>query len=360
MKVEEYDRNMRSNEGAGGGMRWLLPTEAPFRLSGFAWFREDRVYRRLPVTPRWPLPEAVDALANCTAGGQIQFRTDSPKLAVRVRLSGPANMNHMPATGQCGFDCYLGSPKQQRYCSTTKYDHRKTEYECVMFDFPEPEMRNVTLNFPLYQGVREVLVGLGSGAQVEEPVAYDDDRPVVVYGTSITQGGCAARPGLAYTNILSRRLNREFINLGFSGSGRGEPEVARTMAEIPDPGCLVLDYEANASADGLLEKTLAPFIGILREAHPETPMLVVSRPRFASENFNEDAVAARLRRRDFQQRTVEERRADGDDRIFFFDGGGLLGEDFDECTVDGAHPTGLGFWRMARALEPVLAEILGA
>ena len=351
-------------EDTGGGWCWHVPTERPFRLAGFAWFEQDHVYRRLPKAPQWPLPEAVDALANSTAGGQIQFQTDSPRLAVRVRLAGPANMNHMPATGQCGFDCYMGPPRCQRYCSTTKYDHRLTEYECTLLDFPPSAtgspMRNVTLNFPLYQGVEDVRIGVSPDARLLAPPPYDSDQPVVVYGTSITQGGCASRPGMAYTNILSRRLNRPFINLGFSGSGRGEPEVAHVMAEVPDPGCFVLDYEANASADQRLEKTLADFIDILRDAHPDTPILVVSRIRFAMESFSEDAVADRLKRRDFQQHEVERRRAAGDDRIFFHDGADLLGDDFDECTVDGAHPTDLGFLRIAHGLAPVLARVLGA
>lgn len=359
MAAGKDDRAVMANEEANNLLKWHAPTKEPFRLAGFAWFRHDRVYRRFPVKPQWPLPEPVDDLANRTAGGQIQFRTDSPKLFVRARLAAPANMNHMPATGQCGFDCYIGPPKQQRYCSTTKYDHTQTSYECMLFDLAPSEMRNVTLNFPLYQGMKEVLVGLTPNARIEAPPPYDDDRPVVVYGTSITQGGCAARPGMAYTNILSRRLNRPFINLGFSGSGKGEPEVARTMAEIPNPACFVLDYEANAWVDGILEKTLAEFIAILRAAHPRTPILVVSKIRYAGELFKEEMLQGRLVRRDFQRQMVEDLRGNGDDRILFFDGADMLGEDFDECTVDGAHPTDLGFRRMAQALEPVLEGILG-
>ena len=352
------DRNDRNGE-ADDGLCWHAPTEPPFRLAGLAWFERDRTYRRLPLSPPCPLPESVDQLANCTAGAQIQFRTDSRRLTVRVQLAGAANMNHMPATGQCGFDCYVGPPKRQRYCNTTKYDHRQTSYEYAMFDLPTRERRNVTLNFPLYQGVSEVWVGLDSGANVEAPPAYDGDTPIVVYGTSITQGGCASRPGMAYTNILSRRLNREFVNLGFSGSGRGEPEVARTIATIPDAACFVLDYEANAG-QGRLEDTLGEFLDVLRDAHPTVPILVVSRIRFARESFCGDAVAERLKWRDFQRHTVDRRRAAGDGRIFFLDGSELLpGENFDECTVDGAHPTDLGFWHMARGLVPSIEAILG-
>jgi hypothetical protein len=299
----------------------------------------------------------VDDLANCTAGGQVQFRTDSRKLSVKVKLAAPASSDHMPQTGVAGFDCYLGPPKRQRYCSTTRFAFRADSYTCPLFDFPNRRMRNVTLNFPLYQGVKDVLVGLEPGARAQAPPPYDDARPVVVYGTSITQGGCAARPGMVFTNILSRRLNRPFVNLGFSGSGKGEPEVARSVAEIPDPACYVLDYEGNAG-DGLLEQTLGTFIGILREAHPETPVLVVSKVRMARDHFSPAAIRTCEEKREFQRRAVEERRAAGDEHIHFLDGGGLLGRDFDECTVDGVHPTDLGFWRIAKGLAPVLRGIL--
>jgi lysophospholipase L1-like esterase len=339
-------------------LKWHSPKDAPFGLAGFAWFATDRVYRRLPAKPKYPLPKPVDSLANCTAGGQIRFQTDSSRLSVRVRLSGVANMNHMPATGQCGFDCYIGPMGRQRYCNTTKYDHKQQSYECVLFDLPRTEMRNVTLNFPLYQGVVEVLVGLDEKAEILPPPPYKNDKLVVVYGTSITQGGCACRPGMAYTNILSRRLNVEFINLGFSGSGRGEPEVAQTIAEIPNPACFVLDYEANCVSAELLQKTFPEFIRILRSAHPNVSILAISRIPTASESFNQAARKTRLERRDFQKRTVDELRAKGDRMISFKDGSDLLGEGFDECTVDGSHPTDLGFLRMADGLTPVLKKIL--
>lgn len=337
-------------------LQWHSPKDPPFHLAGFAWFDKERIYRRLPVNPAHPVRPEVDSLANSTAGGQIRFQTDSPRLWLRVNLKGPGTMDHMPATGQCGFDCYLGSPGQQRYRSTTRFDHTKNEYECALFENASREMRSVTLNYPLYQGVDEVLVGLDSDAEVLPPAPYQRAGRVIVYGTSITQGGCANRPGMAYTNILSRRINLEFINLGFSGNGRGEPEMAHNIAEIEHPACVVLDHEANSGES--LRDTLPEFLRILREAHSQVPILIVSRPRFAAENFDESSRQSRLALMEFQKGTVQALRDQGDERIFFHDGVDLLGEDFDECTVDSVHPTDLGFLRMADALEPVLEGIL--
>jgi lysophospholipase L1-like esterase len=352
----QLDANMRIEQSDDSNLNWYAPTEEPFQVAGFAWQRQEGRYRRLPAAPAWALPEAVDALANCTAGGQIRFTTDSTMLSVKVKLTGAADMYHMPATGQCGFDCYIGVVGEQYYYGTTRYDHRLAEYESVLFADMEKEQRTVTLNMPLYQGVEEVLIGLDKDAQVAPPPAYYSDKKVVVYGTSVTQGGCASRPGMAYTNILSRRFNLEFLNLGFSGNGKGEPELARILAEIEDPACLILDYVGNVSTEQL-QKTLPDFIAIYREKHPYTPILVISRITHAKERFQSQMAQERAERKQIQIRTVEQCREKGDANIYFCDGSELLGENAHECTVDGAHPTDLGFLRMADGLEPVLQRI---
>lgn len=354
-----YDASMKVGEQAGPGLQWHSPMEAPFRLAGFPWLHADRRYRRLPVRPDWPLPEAVDRLADCTAGGQIQFVTNASALAIRVRLSGPADMYHMPATGQCGFDCYIGPPGEQQYFATVKYDLRQSDYECLLFDKGERDDKVITLNFPLYQGVQEVMIGLPPGASVSPPPAYADDRKIVIYGTSITQGGCASRPGMAYPSLVSRRLNREVVNLGFSGNGKGEPELARIIAQIEDPACLVLDYEANVDT-AALERTLPPFIEIYREKHPEVPILVVSRITHAKEKFEEQMRKDRAERKEIQRQAVAWRHSRGDGHIYFVDGSRLLGDFAQDCTVDGSHPTDWGFHLMAEGLTPVIHRALAS
>lgn len=358
----EQEQEQEQQQRQQAAIEWHSPTEKPFRLTGFPWFEQDRVYRRLPVKPDYPIRPEVDWLANHTAGGQIAFQTDSRQIWVKVRLRAPADMNHMPATGQCGFDLYLGRPGEQRFYGVTKYDLKATSYEYKLLETGPAAagLKAVTLNFPLYQGVEEVLIGLDAGAQVLPFPPYAYRGRLIFYGTSITQGGCASRPGMAYTNILSRRLNIETVNLGFSGNGKGDPELAKLIAQIPNPRLLVLDYEPNCVSTELLRETLPQFIRIYREAHPSVPILVVSRIPFAHDLVHEDVLQAREERREFQRQTVEMFRSSGDANIFFYDGSTLLGDDFDECTVDGIHPTDLGFLRIANGLEPVLRGILGA
>ena len=229
----------------------------------------------------------------------------------------------------------------------------------MLFENLPREMRNVTVNMPLYQGVEELSLGLDPDARILPPPPYAREGRCVVYGTSITQGGCASRPGMLPTNILSRRLNVEFINLGFSGNGRGEPELARLVAEIENPLAYVLDYEGNAGGIEQLRETLPEFIRILRAGHPTTPIVVLSCTRWAGEVFSEKTKAERAVRRTFQRETVEALREAGDAPIEFADGSKFYGEDSaDECTVDGVHATDLGFLRIADAWTPILGRVL--
>ncbi len=268
-------------------------------------------------------------------------------------------MHHMPATGQSGFDVYVGPVGKAKYCGTLAGSPADTTYQGQLLELPGKVLRVITINFPLYQGVKELSLGLLAGARLLPPPAYEGSGRIIVYGTSITQGGCASRPGMAYTNILSRRFNYEFINLGFSGSGRGEPEMACLLAEIPRPAAYLLDYQANAQGLAGLRQTLPEFIRLLREKHPRVPILVISRLPYARIGYDQAARQEYLRSRDFQASLVKKLRRQGERLTFFHDGQTLLGKkDWWEATVDGVHPTDLGFLRMADGLTPVLKRIL--
>lgn len=360
MNISKFDKNMAIKKADKNGLAWYLPHEKPFTLSGFNWFSQDKVYRRFPVKPPFPLSEGVDGLAWCTAGGQIKFRTDSEKICLKVKLGDGGAMDHMPQTGMSGFDLYTGEPGKETFYSVTRFACGATEFTSELFTCSIRKLRTFTINFPLYKGVSEVMIGLQAGARVAAPPAYRTKMPIVVYGTSITQGGCASRPGSCYTNILSRRLNMPFINLGFSGSGKGEPDVARTMALIKNPALLVLDYEANSTGCDAFSKTLPEFIAILRAAHQKTPILVISKIRFGQEALAGDPGKSsdRIKCKLMQQKLVKTLQKAGDKNIHFLDGSQLLGKDYWECTVDNVHPTDLGFFRMADGIEPMLRKII--
>jgi len=354
--AEKLDPNMTLKKADADGIIWLDPREAPFNLSGFEWISEDNVYRRLPVRPDWEIRDAVDQLANETAGGQIRFRSDSKKILLRVELREKSGMYHMPATGQSGFDLYIKDGEVQRYVKTTRFPADTIRYQVELLNSDQKQMRDFTLNFPLYNGVNSVLVGIEAQSRIRTPKPFSRPGKIVIYGTSITQGGCVARPGMAYSNILSRKLDVAFVNLGFSGNGRGEPALAHLINQISGTSFIILDYEANAG-NTILE-TLNPFVSILREKHPDTPILIMSKIRYAREPIGSLADKELMRRRDFQRNLVDERRISGDKNIYFLDGSEILGDDYDECTVDGTHPTDLGSARIADVLQVAIDEIL--
>ena len=341
---------------------WYDPKEAPFRVSGLNWFKQEKLYRRFPIGSQPMLEEVAPGVAFLCVdptGGQIAFRTDADQIVVAAKLTGALSMDHFAATGQCGIDLYLRQPWEDGYKfeQVTRFPHTKDQYVCRMIRNGNREMKDALLNLPLYIGVDELLIGLPKDAKVEAPKPFDHDKPIVFYGTSVTQGGCASRPGMLYTNILSRWMNREFFNFGFSGSGKGEKEVVELIAQVEDPAMLVINYEANAG-DGLFE-SLDPMLDIFRAKYPEVPILLGTRMHVQYEVNNEQSRSQRDRKREFQRACVERRRAEGDLNIHFIDGRDVVGEDVvHECFVDGDHPTDLGFYMIAKGLKPVLEELL--
>lgn len=358
LNVEELDEDMKLQVAKGDQMKWFDPREKPFKINGFAWLKNKKQFRRLPEQSETNISDPVDLLANCPAGGQFRFQTNAKKLTVKVSLAGKANMHHMTAVGQCGFDCYIGEPTDQLFCNASRYDHLHQEYEFTFFERHNNDHMNITLNFPLYQGVDQVQVGIDKDAYVAAPPEYDSDKKIIFYGTSITQGGCATRPGMAYTNILSRRFNQEFINLGFSGNGKGEESMARLISEIENPALLVLDYEPNCVSTELYMETLPRFIQTYREVHSEVPILLLSQFPYAAEAIDKYLYEDRLKRLDFQKTLIEQLKQKGDKHIYFYEGKNLLPDYQDECTVDGVHPTDLGFMSIADRLTPILEKIL--
>ncbi|MEN8230125.1 MAG: SGNH/GDSL hydrolase family protein [Bacteroidota bacterium] len=354
--AQKLDPNMTLSKVDADGIAWFDPREEPFDLSGFEWIKEDKVYRRLPVDPDWEIRAAVDGLANHTAGGQIRFRSNSKRIFVKVELRERSGMYHMPATGQSGFDLYVRNGEIQRYVRTTRFPHDTIRYKAKLYDVQDEQMRSFTLNFPLYNGVNSVLVGVEQGSKVDIPLPFKRPGKIVIYGTSITQGGCVVRPGMVYSNILSRKLDVQFVNLGFSGNGKGEPALAHLINQIPDTRMIILDYEANAGKT--IIQTLGPFIDILREKHPETPILIMSKIWYASATPGSTSHKNWIDLRDFQSSLVSERRDAGDKNIYFLDGSTVLGDDYDECTVDGVHPSDLGSLRIANALQAAILDNL--
>lgn len=358
--AEKYDQAMAIKNDSPKNLRYLGVDDADWRLSGFAFRHHNEPLHRLPDSKEFP--KAVSALARHTAGGRLDFISNTTRIWVKVKLKDASHMYHMPDTGSCGFDLYYGPPGESFFIGTSRFKAGTDKYESKMHLYKfDGEFHHFTLNFPLYSGIKSLKIGIDKEAKIHQPVPWTDDRPLVFYGSSITQGGCASRPGMAYPTILGRRLNRPVFNFGFSGSGQGEAVVARQLAKISAPSLFLLDYDGNALLEGM-QKTLHDFISILRQSHPETPLIVLSSLRYSREiplTGNPDIQLPSLAASaDFQRREVEQRQAAGDKNIYFIHGGTLHGKLWHEYLVDGIHPSDQGFIRTADELEKIITKIL--
>ena len=343
----------------GREVAWHSALREPFALEGLP-------FRSGPDAPLWRLPgpeaapyvtrEGADGLLRHTAGACVRFRTDSRFVAVRALLVDSCDMNHMPRAGSAGFDLYRGAGTASHHAGTAQPNRDEAELvRMLLVRGDEDEgMDSWQLNFPLYGGVTLVQIGLAPGAAVEPPAPHRLG-PLCFYGSSITQGGCASRPGNAYTAMVCRALDAEQINLGFSGCARGELAMAELIASLDGLSAFVLDYDHNAPDAGHLAATHEPFFRAFRARRPDLPVLVMSRPDVWT-GSSPEIVA----RREVVRRTVENALAAGDRHVRFLDGALLFGaENRDDCSVDRCHPNDLGFRRMADAVIPALRELIG-
>lgn len=348
MEIHDIDSNLKVEKTLGvEDIVFRDVREEPFDVYGFYDYRNQRPFKRIPDDVARATNEGVAFLFTNTAGGRVRFTTDSPYVAIRCKMPTVCRFEHMPLTGTSGFDLYVNN----KFRATFIPPFDMTDgYESLVW-LGEPVKRELTVHFPLYNDVSDLWVGVRNGSYVEHGNQYLPLSPVVYYGSSITQGGCASRPGNAYQNIITRRLNVDHINLGFSGSGRGEEAIVRYMAGL-DMCAFVSDYDHNAPNAEHLLRTHYPLYRAVRDAHPDIPYIIVSRPDFRFDPMSSD-------RRDAVYATYRRALAEGDRRCYYIDGESMFrGPDEDMCTVDGCHPNDRGFALMADAIGCVLSESL--
>lgn len=322
-------------------------------VEGRAFDDTENYFDRLPKRARGIVRDAVWNLSRHTSGMAAYFEADSPQIYVRYALlNRELAMPHMPATGVSGVDLYAMTDGGWRWLAT--HLPRAQEIETVLAGGIAPGRRAYHLNLPLYNGVTSLEIGVPRGAAFV-PVAPRRERPILFYGTSITQGGCASRPGLSFTQILGRRLNRPMLNFGFSGNGRTEIEVIRFLGEL-DPAIFVIDTIANTSAEQISQR-MEPLVRELRRMRPKTPILLLDE-RMRDEAALAPALLADHRARARALRSAfDNLTAAGVEYLHHRGGDDLLGSD-GEGTVDGSHPNDLGMMRYASALDPDLRRTL--
>lgn len=343
-RIEEIDKNMAVvTRLTDTDIEWYDVHEAPFALHGFNEPQEkDQPFRRLPEDVAEATNPGVATLALNTAGGRVRFITDSPYVAIHVEMKELSPMDHMAFTGIFGFDLYVRVDGRETYKGTFRPSTSMIPGYESKLALPEGGPHEVTINFPLYNRVDRLFVGLKENSCVSAPNPYKYSVPVVYYGSSITQGGCASRPGNSYQAMISRALDCDYINLGFSGSAKGEDAIVEYMSNMK-MSVFVCDYDHNAPTVEHLRNTHEKLYRAVRAKQPDLPIIFVTKP----DTHQPDT----FERREVIRATYEKAVAEGDQNVAFINGGELFaGENYDDCTVDLCHPNDLGFYRMAQGI----------
>ena len=354
MDITEIDKNFKLPQVNETDIEWFDAREAPFALHGIFFDEGTDRFMRMPYDAADKVSVGVRLGAHIATGGRLRFITDSKYVAIKAVIPSYFPMNHMPVVGSHGFSLYSGG----RFCGMytppnaeiVKANPNNLAFQGIRYIWSEKAC-DFDLYFPLYGGVIRLYIGLKKGCVLKAPKAYTHTKPIVFYGSSITQGGCASRSGNDYVSLVCKWLDSDFINLGFSGNAKGEPTMAEHLASL-DASAFVLDYDYNAPSVEHLQTTHYPLYERIRSAHKATPILFISKP-----DFEYDGQSAK--RRAVIIETYEKAKANGDKNVAFIDGETLFGTfGRDGCTVDTCHPNDLGFYRMAETVYPVLKALL--
>ncbi|MGV8090372.1 MAG: SGNH/GDSL hydrolase family protein [Mangrovibacterium sp.] len=326
-----------------------------FELIGKGFPDTENLYERLPASLKDKTRPPVWSLSKNCSGLAIRFRTNSRIIAAKWELTGDVVMNHFAPTGIKGVDLYCLEKGKWLFVNSGRPNGKASS--AVIINHMEGKEKEYMLYLPLYDGVSHLEIGVEPRASVENPLVDSPrkDKPVVVYGTSITQGGCASRVGMSYTNQLSRMLDRQFINLGFSGNGQLDLEIAEAMSGI-DASCFVIDCLPNVTGKQMEEKYIR-FFEIIREKNPEVPVLLVENVLFTHTAFDLQASSLVHEKNALLYSYYRDLKRKGDRNVYYLKAEGLIGDDL-EGTVDGVHLTDLGFKRQAEHFYPVLKKII--
>ncbi|MFN7626748.1 MAG: SGNH/GDSL hydrolase family protein [Pirellula sp.] len=323
-------------------------------VEGKAFEQTEAFFDRLPAKAKGNVPDSVWGLSKHSAGMMVRFQTDAPEIHVDFALtSANLAMPHMPATGVSGLDLYARDESGQWKWVAVFPPKSQTTIGALVQGLPAGN-RDYAIYLPLYNGTERLKLGVPKGSSFQT-VAPRNDKPIVFYGTSITQGACASRPGMPHPAILGRRLDLPTVNLGFSGSGRMDLSLASLMSEV-DAAVYVVDCLPNMTAEEVNARTI-PFIHQLRASRPTVPILLVEDRSYSGAWLIESQRERNRTSRIAFQEQVRRLRDAGDEKINLLLGDSLLGDDRDD-TTDGSHPSDLGFLRHANAFEPALRKLL--
>ena len=333
------------------------PAQDPAQvITGQAW--PDEVadyYDRLPIRAEKFVRKPVWDLSKNSAGLQLQFISDASEIIVKYTVSGALNMPHMPSTGVSGVDLYAKDAKGNWVWAGPKFSFKDT----IVYRYTNlsPEKRTYTLYLPLYNSVKWMQISVPEESSFV-PLPANTKKPVVIYGTSIAQGGCASRPGMAWTNILSRHIEHPVINLAFSGNGRMETELVDLLAEV-DASLFVIDCLPNMTSGYIpsrgLKNRIVNTFKILRSKRPFTPILFTEHDGYSDGAINPVRKKSYTDANKALDEIIDSLKKSGAVNLYLLRKE-AIGQNI-ETMVDGSHPNDLGMVNYANAYQKKLKEI---
>jgi len=299
-------------------------------------------FQRLPQKYKKTVREEVWDLSENSAGVSILFSSDTVNLSVKWSIKHDLRMNHMTDAGIKGVDLYTKRNKNWQYTNTCLPNGKQNEQ--ILFEDIEKKNREYCLYLPLYDTLTDMQIGLDDDSSLDN-ITFQN-KPLVFYGTSITQGGCASRPGLVHTNIISRKLGRECINLGFSGNGHLENSIGNIMSNI-DTKLYVVECMYNVDKE-MIHERIKPLIKAIR-ANPQaknTPIVFMEQVVIDMGHLNTAFISSVMEKNEELNKQIQESINEGERDLFIIKHTGAIDDD-SEATVDGIHFNDLGFQRYA-------------
>lgn len=311
-------------------------------------------YSRLPAGLESKTRPPVWSLSKNCAGLAIRFHSDSPVIGSKWEVTDDAVMNHFAPSGIKGLDLYCLVKGKWEFVNSARPTGKASK--TIIIDHMAKGDKEYMLYLPLYDGLANLEIGVEQSAHIGFPTINSPkkEKPVVFYGTSITQGGCASRTGMSYPSILSRMLDRQTINLGFSGNGQLDLEIAEVIADI-DASCIVMDCLPNVSAEQMNEKYV-PFLNIIRKKQPTVPILMVENIAYPFMNFDK-TVYSSIHEKNALLKKIYAAIKKEDHNVYYLKADKLIGNDL-EATVDGIHLTDLGFLRFSQGMYPAVKKLI--
>lgn len=350
---------------------WTYVDAQNLRIINHAFAGEtERTYARLPRYVKDSIPEGRELWdrQQCSSGIGVRFATNSTRIGCKYTLYWDTHMIHMADTGLKGTDLYiLEGDSLWRHVNTNRPYVKKDEngnktklVESTYVSNLDGKMHEYVIYFPLYDGIEDFSVKVDSGAVITKgsPEVINANRRIVAYGTSILQGGCASRTGMAATNIIGRELNCEVVNLGFSGEGKQDTYIARAMATIPDVDVFLLDPVPNCT-EMMCDTLTYNFVKTLRALRPDVPIVMLEGPIYPYARYDSFFGKYLPKKNDAFRRNYERLKAENPNNLYYVTSEGLDGPE-DDGTVDGIHLTDLGFLHYANKMIPILRPLLDA